>query len=373
LKKIIKKIIKEVVSSITRKKQRDNIAKLLDNLKSKGFYKKYPLEHYPPAITNYSFYRKSDLKWLDFYFSVNEKADQNYISVPIYYFIETSLNHQMLIYGVKEKNFYNKFLPDIPTPKTLFRRINGFYYDTYYQKIDLNELTHSLKAHGKLILKPSIESGSGSSIQIFEQTDGLLLNNKNVLNAEFLNNYHKNFLIQEFITQHDFFSQFNPTSNNTVRVFLYRSIRDDSVNILHCLLRVGAPGSYLDHDHLGGVVLAIDDRNMISQHAFDMYGNKYKIVNDINVSLLGQVPAMDKIRKLSIDIANSIYYGRILALDFTVTNEGNPLFLEINCWRNGINQYQMHNGSLFKEFTLEILEHCNTDPTKLYIVQIPRY
>ena len=67
---------------------------------------------------------------------------------------------------------------------------------------------------------------------------------------------------------------------------------------------------------------------------------------------------MDEMKALAKKIANNIYYGRLLALDFTVNSDGDPLLLEINCWRNGIHQYQMHNGGLFKEFTKEILDYC---------------
>ena len=48
-----------------------------------------------------------------------------------------------------------------------------------------------------------------------------------------------------------------------------------------------------------------------------------------------------------------------MALDFTIDNTGEPLLLEINCWGNGISQYQMNNGSVFKEYTREVLEYCS--------------
>ena len=90
----------------------------------------------------------------------------------------------------------------------------------------------------------------------------------------------------------------------------------------------------------------------------EIAGNKYDTVNNILLSSLDYVPAMDGIRKLAKEIADSVYYGRLLALDFTVNSNGDPLLIDINCWRNGIHQYQMHNGGLFKEFTKEILDYC---------------
>ena len=59
------------------------------------------------------------------------------------------------------------------------------------------------------------------------------------LNLEVLNKYNKNFVIQEFVIQHSFLSQFNPKCNNTIEMFVYRSINDDSINILHSIFWVG--------------------------------------------------------------------------------------------------------------------------------------
>ncbi len=358
LKKQIRAILRYSFSLILRRKQLSHINKLIKHFATKRKLLKYPFTEYPPVIKRYTFCHHSDLKWLDFYHSVYGKPDPFFISVPVYYYIETCMNHRMLTYAIKEKNFLNKFMPAIPTPGTIIRRINGFYYNEKFHQVDINEVWRLLNQHNKFILKPSVESGGGSSIRVFEKKDSGFLDDKGNLNAMFFESYFKDFIIQEYIVQHNYFSQFNPSSNNTIRVFTYRSIKDDSINILHCLLRIGAKGNYLDHDHLGGVVLAIDEHNKISPHAIDLYGNKCKSVNNIEFSTLDSVPAMAEIRKLAKEIASNIYYGRLLALDFTVNSKCIPLMLEINCWRNGISQYQMHNGGLFKEFTEEILDYC---------------
>jgi len=61
---------------------------------------------------------------------------------------------------------------------------------------------------------------------------------------------------------------------------------------------------------------------------------------------------------MAYSIANQIYYGRLLAIDFSIDRNGNPLLLEINCFGNGTTQYQMNNGQLFKEYTTEVLDYC---------------
>jgi hypothetical protein len=210
----------------------------------------------------------------------------------------------------------------------------------------------------KIILKPSVDSGSGHDILLFEDKGGALSNGESDFNLVFLDSYDKDFIIQEYVTQHQFFSQFNPTCNNTIKVFVYRSIRDDSVNLLHSILWVGARGKFMDHDHWGGFGLSINEDNKLNKYGIDIDGNKYEFVNNIVLSSLGEVPGMDSLRALAKQIAGKIFYGRLLAIDFTVQAQGKPLMLEINVRSNAIHQYQMHNGGLFREYTKEILDYC---------------
>jgi hypothetical protein len=334
------------------------ITAFIAHLRAAKKFASYPFDKCPPTISNYSFFRKSDLKWLDFYYSVYGKPDRNFISVPVFLYIETCLNDRFFSHVIEEKHFYDKFLTGIRTPTTALRRINGFYYDHAFQKIDRENVMAILERHRKLILKPSVDSGAGRNIFVFENEGGLFKNKEFSLNLEFLDGFDKDFIIQEFVVQHSFFSQFNPSSNNTIKVFAYRSINDDSVNLLHCIFWVGAKGHFLDHDHWGGFGLSINEENRVNKHAIDVYGNKYESVNDVLLSSLDDVPAMDEIRALAKKIANNFYYVRLLAIDFTVNIDGDPLLLEINCRGNAIHQYQMHNGGLFKEFTKEILDYC---------------
>ena len=155
-----------------------NINDLISHLKTKSKYFNYPAEKYPPTIAKYPFFHKSDLKWFDFYYSVYGKPDQNFISVPVHLYVETCLYDRLLINGIIEKNAYNKFLNWIPTPTTLLRRINGFYYDDQFQMIDRKDIMTLLYGHKKLILKPSTYTGAGHDILVFENKNGTLNNGK---------------------------------------------------------------------------------------------------------------------------------------------------------------------------------------------------
>lgn len=366
LRRLIKSILYFIQEYRIRHRQYSQVRNRINEAKARNFYRRYPIKEHPPLAMNYPQWERSDHLWYDFYYSVLGRPDEGFISVPMYYYIESCLNHRMLTYGIKEKNFYNKFFINIPTPDTIIRKINGFYYDRNYKNILISEAIKLSKKYDKLILKPSVNSGGGRSTALFSKIDDELLSGKDILDAAFLEKC-SDFVIQEFVKQHHFFKQFNPDSNNTIRVFIYRSVKNDSINILHCLLRIGSKGNFLDHDHLGGVVISVDSENRGSKYALDKYGTKYYAINGIDLTMKIEIPFMNEIRNLATKIAGDVYYGRLLALDFTVDQGGNALLLEINCWRNGIDQYQMHNGSLFKEFSSEILDYYQSHKPEHWI------
>ncbi|HSP88802.1 MAG TPA: sugar-transfer associated ATP-grasp domain-containing protein [Ignavibacteriaceae bacterium] len=362
---MIKKLIFYFLNSVYNVKLHFTNSRMINAkivfLKNKKKLKLYPLDKFKPIVVNYPGFTKSDKLWLDFFYSIRGIAEEEYIPLTYYYnFIEPCLNDFSSISNIQDKNFYELYFKDIKTPKVILRRMNGIFYNSHYENINLNnkEISTLFRDYERIILKPSIESGSGKSILLFERINNELISEKEILNIEFLNRYGKDFVIQEFVKQHPFFKRFNPTSNNTLRVFTYRSIKDDSINILHILLRIGKSGSFLDHDNLGGVGISIKDSHLFDEFAYDGNGEKYSSINNINFKEAGKVPFIEETSTMAIKIAEKIFYSRLLAMDFTVDENGTVLLIEINCWGNGITQYQMNNGSLFNKFTKEILDYC---------------
>jgi hypothetical protein len=337
------------------------INEMLEHLKKSNKLKQFPYNECKPEVLKYPNLSTNDKKWLDFFYSVTGKADKGFI--PLNYFnsyIEPCLNDITLIAGLQEKNFYELLFKDVKTPEVILRKINGFFYRGDYSPITLNdEMLQSLfENYDNIIMKPSVESGSGRSIMLFQRKKNNLVSNGEIFNLDFIQKYKPDFVIQECVKQHQFFKKFNPSSNNTLRIFLYRSIKDDKIHVLHKLLRIGKQGSFLDHDNLGGLGISIKEENHFDEYAYNYYGDRFSSVNNIKFSEAGKVPFIDETCEVAIKTASRIFYARLLALDFTVDEEGNVLLIEINCWGNGITQYQMNNGSLFKEFTNEILEYC---------------
>lgn len=71
-------------------------------------------------------------------------------------------------------------------------------------------------------------------------------------------NYGKDFIIQEFLEQHESINHFCPTSVNTLRLTLYRSVKDDKCVVPSAIMRIGNMGSVVDNAHAGGCFVGID-------------------------------------------------------------------------------------------------------------------
>lgn len=355
-----KELIRKIVSVRFYSAKQKRIDAKLDYLRQNRMYEAFPDSSHRPTIYDYPFHRKSDKKYLDFFYSVTRKADVDYIPLTTYFvIIEPLLNQFRYLAGIADKNYYDLHFTCVNTPKTYLRKINRAYYDRDYQRIEISglKIRELLEGVPKVIIKPSVESGAGKSIELFSSEPDGFRNNDKVLDQEFLDNY-PDFVLQECVEQHSYFRRFNPDSNNTIRILTYRSVNDDQIHILHRLLRVGKKGNFLDHDNYGGIAIGISSDAALKGCGFDSAGSKFTAFNGVEFEEGSSVPFLDEIEEIAGSIASSIYYGRFLAFDFTVNQSGAPLLVEINCWRNGVSQYQMNHGSLFQEYTREVLDYC---------------
>jgi hypothetical protein len=334
--------------------------KKLEILKSNFVFKPFPYDRVVPTVFKYPFGNRTDRYYFDFYYSISQNADPNYIPATTYLlYLEPALNDFRFNKNIDNKALYDKILTGIKTPKTILRKIDNFFYDSNYNLIELTEqyLMELTDAFNSLILKASIESGGGINIRLFIRVNNKLVDSKNQFNLQLLSEF-PDFVLQEVVLQHNFYRQFNPSSNNTLRILTYKSVKDNKVHILHCLLRIGKLGSFTDHDNLGGIVVGITPNGILNDFGCNVNGLKLTSFNNIIFRDINRVPYIEEVKTSAIIIAEQIHYGRLLAIDFTVDNNGNSLLLEVNCYGNGTCQYQMNNGSLFKEFTEEILNYC---------------
>jgi hypothetical protein len=309
-------------------------------------------------------YGKPTLDWIKIYSGINNKQDYKYVPENYYYsFIEPKLNNRIYTIAYADKNIYDKIIKENSIlPKTFLRKINGALYDESYNYITVIQAINLLDSIDSedLILKPSSESAGGRNVHFMHRTGNGWQINVDIIDINWINrNYPHNFIIQEYIPQHEYFSQFNPTSVNTVRIFTYRSVKDNKVHELHSILRIGKKGSVVDNQASGGISIGIDKNSILNNFAITKYGDKLTNYNDIVFSNGYKIPKLEKMKDLAIKLTPLFLYNHLVAFDFCMDKDSNIRLLEVNLQNIEINFLQMNNGPLFNNFTDEIVEFCS--------------
>ncbi|MCW9706763.1 sugar-transfer associated ATP-grasp domain-containing protein [Fodinibius salsisoli] len=295
------------------------------------------------------FRRKADLTTLRVSKNISGVSNPKIIPEDIYVAdIEPTLITDKSVDYISIKSFYNRWFPEGIFPKDLFHRIDGQYLDRNLEVSNYNELQRLAKQITyPVILKPNKDTYGGMDINIVNNAEELLS----------LANKRKNFVVQEKIKQHDFFEKFHPKSLNTIKLFLYKSVKNDQLHILSMALRMGKNGS-LDNESAGGVSTFIRDDDSLNGYAVDKLGTKYLEHPNTGAPFDCKIPDLDRLRTLARKIGNKVFFARVFALDACYDNEGNWRIIELNTYGQSIRFAQYGGQPFFGEFTDEVIEHC---------------
>jgi len=288
--------------------------------------------------------------------------------------IEPVLNDKRYSSYYNDKNVYGKLFPKKFLPATFLRKMYGCYYDEDYNPIsvaDLSDESLMLRINGKekIIIKPTINTNSGVGVMLFTKCDSGLYKSQfgDVLSMEKLNIlYEEDFIIQEYLYQHEFTSQFNSSSVNTYRITTYRSVRNNEVKVLGVVLRIGKSGSPIDNIHAGGYVVGIDERGILNGYLTNADGHRLNTWNGIDYSKCQfGTPHHQLVIDFAKEIATRIIHQRFLALDIMIDGSGTPKLIEFNIGAYSEWIYELNTGTVFGRYTDEVISYCQGQQNNL--------
>lgn len=265
-----------------------------------------------------------------------------------------------------DKNMFERILPPDFLPLAIIRKIRGHYYTKDYLPVHISsdeELMTYFAGYNKIVVKPSVDTESGRGVIVFTMNvDGTLKNNANInLSLNFLDsNYQNDFIIQECLKQHPALAVLNPSSINTLRICTYRSVKTDEIIVTNIALRVGKNGSDVDNIHAGGIVFGVDKDGLINSYGSNHWGQTFQQFNGIDYSKQKlYIPELPTIISFAKEVANRIIHHRLLALDIMLNENGHPKLLEYNIGGFSAWLFQFNTGSIFGEYTDEVIEYCS--------------
>lgn len=277
-------------------------------------------------------------------------------------FIEPVLNPIEYRPTYSDKNLFPEIVGKEHVARTIVCRINGSnLLDAEYKNAS-DDLSKYIGNATSLILKPSVNSSSGRGIMKFEKKgkDFVSVGGDITLSKAFLLSYQKDFCLQEMITQHSFMKKLCPTSVNTMRLCLYRSVANEESVVTAGIIRIGKDGSFVDNIHAGGMRVGIDvATGELGKYVVDQYGNKQDSWNGIDYSKnVFTVPHWNDVISFSKYIGSSIHHHRLIALDIALNENGKPVLIEYNINGFSYSAYMYTNQEVFGKYTDEVIDYC---------------
>jgi hypothetical protein len=282
--------------------------------------------------------------------SISGCSTPEYIPEEIYVAdIEATLNRDISIDYYNNKSFYNLWFPGSVFPKDFIHNVDGEFLDSNLNAITYNQVAAIAQTLDyPVVIKPTKDSGGGKNVFFPANPDELLS----------LIGTNKNLVVQEKIRQHEFFSKYNPHGLNSIRVSLYRSVRDNKIHVLNSTLRMGMGGS-LDNETAGGIYSLINEDGRLNGYAINKDGTRFERHPDTLLGFDEKIPDMEGLRELAIKVTSRIFYARIVSLDACYDAGGNWRIIEANVLGQHTIRFAQYSGQpFFNRFTAEVVEYC---------------
>ena len=295
-------------------------------------------------------------KWAQYYSAKNGQFDPRYIPNDLYYTkIDQHFNSRKLGYGFNDKNYYSKIFAGIRQPEVVVRKINSLIFDEDYNQISAEEAKRRILQQHEVICKPSQETGSGRGIVFFDNE------NTEAIDAFLANQSYDDYVVQKLIEQHSELDRVHKGSINCIRITSI--LFEDGVHILSAVLRMGFGNSKVDNatakDNAGydGMSCGIDENGCLKKYAHGYTtGNVCEQHPDGLIFEGFQIPFFDKAVEL-VKLAHPLIgHFRLVSWDVAIDKEGNPVLVEANMRKGGINFHQFNNGPLFGDLTERVLD-----------------
>lgn len=138
------------------------------------------------------------------------------------------------------------------------------------------------------------------------------------------------FVLEEYLQQHPEMAALNPTSVNTIRIWVYE--KSGEYVVPGAYLRVGRSGSQVDNNSSGGLCCPVDVARGVTRDAMDVKRDCAPCHRhpDTGAALNGfRIPRWDECVAMAGMALSAFPHMRVAGLDMAVTPEG-PCLIELN-------------------------------------------
>lgn len=308
------------------------------------FWSQYLSPELRSKLINYRYY--------DMYNSVRREGEPLYQYLPDSFyqpFIDEYFTNPQESAPCDDKNMYDMYFHDLKRPVTVFRKIDGLLLDPNDGELTLKQVIDKCRDCGEVVLKPAKFSAGGRGILFWNaETDSPDKIAEYLQNTRFV-------ICQEIIKQHHELNRLSPNSVNSIRMITV--VFNDEAHLLSSVLRMGSNDARVDNFTNGGVASGIKPNGQLRNVAYDVCANKYERhplgAAFESVTIPNYSQCVDTVKVLARRFAT---VSRIISWDFAIDESGQPLIVEFNLTRGGIDVHQLCNGPLFGDMTQDVLK-----------------
>ena len=285
----------------------------------------------------------------EYFYSRTGHFAKEYVPNNIYHCeLVPKANQHRLQSAFGDKNMCDLLFPGENVAHAILKNMNGYFY---YEGRPVSEEEAIILCQNmeKVIIKPSRQS-EGHGVQLINVKDGITdLSGKSI--GQLFKDYKKDFLIQNWVRQHEGMAALNPTSVNTMRILSYRSGMD--VLIIYSVVRIGRSGSVVDNQCAGGISTTIDKDGKLGKAAFGGFSTDNVAKTDTGIVLEGyHLPSYDKAIEMVKRLHLKLPFFNIDGWDVAIQEDGEPVLIEFNT-NPGLSQSAF--GSGMGEYTERII------------------
>ena len=293
--------------------------------------------------------KKIPLYCHEYFYSRTGVFTKNYVPNNIYH-CELLPKANIHRYGtvLGDKNLCDNLFPGENVVHSILKNMNGYYYYEG-QPVSEEEAVCLCQNLERVIIKPSRKT-HGSGVQMFSSKDGITdIKGKTV--AQLFKEYKQDFLVQEWVRQHERMAALNSTSVNTIRVLSYRSGME--VLIIYSVVRIGRSGSVIDNQCAGGISTTVSKEGRLGKYAFGGYAEDNIIKTDTGIMLEGyELPSYYKVIEFVKRLHLLLPFFNIVGWDVAIQEDGEPVLIEFNT-NPGLSQSAFKSG--MGEYTERII------------------
>ena len=255
-------------------------------------------------------------------------------------------NNLLLGKAYADKCAYDLLFPTLRQPRTIVKSSCCRFYDGQGRVISKGEAVRLCLMEREFLIKCSTNSSEGKNIAILS---GQEINETEV--RKLIEKYETNFIVQEFVKQHEYLAKLNSSTLNTLRVqsFFFQG----ETHILSAQLRIGCSSARVDNYSAGGYACNINPDGRLSSRAVSK-ANGWAEVHENGFAFKDVVvPSYDRVIELIKREHAKLPLLNIIGWDFGIGEDGEPVFIEINVTPE---TNQNGSGPTFGDLTEEVLK-----------------